>query len=219
MKLKKNITLTHIILTLLCSWAITYNTVAQPDTWHTGVVVLNSGDTLEGVHFNYNLKTNLLQVNQANTLKAYNASQIQYFEYLDKEFNYYRRFFTYKYALYSRGYATPVFFEKAYQGTYLSLLLRETLVIDSQPIFDPFMGRTVFVNQPRVVYNFYFMSPDGNIRFYDGTRKGLLNLLKDQQNEIKAYAKEQKMSYNTVSHIIEVLRYYNGLKNKQLTEK
>lgn len=203
----------------MCSGAFTNDLFAQPDTWHTGIIVLNSGDTLTDVHFSYNLKTNLLQVNQANTLKAYNASQVQYFEYLDKEFNYYRRFFTYKYALYSRGYATPVFFEKAYQGNYLSLLLRETLVMDSQPVFDPFMGRTIFINQPKVVYNFYFMSPDSTIRFYDGTRKGLLNLLKDKQTEIKDFVKEQKISYNTVSHIIEVLRYYNELHNKQSTEK
>ena len=78
------------------------------ELWHTGKVVLDTGDTLRGL-LKYDLDKDILQVQANNKLESYTARKVLLFEIFDETVRRYRNFYSFPYAL-AGQYKAPVFF-------------------------------------------------------------------------------------------------------------
>src|SRR5882762_7976339 len=83
------------------------------DLWHEGKVVLESGDTLQGL-IKYDLK-DLLQVRHTNQLESFSAQKISHFEILDRSCKCTRQFISLPFAKVGH-YKSPVLFEVISDG-------------------------------------------------------------------------------------------------------
>lgn len=112
---------------VLLLWALSKCLVqlAHGTDWHCGQLVLENGQELYG-EVSYNLEHEVVRLRQGHQIRAYGASQVQYFEFLYRQFNVRRTFYALSYALQS-GYQTPLFFELLVDGAY-ALLTRERIM-------------------------------------------------------------------------------------------
>ena len=78
----------------------------------------------------YDLETDMVQLNEDNTIQAYSSKKVLYFEIFDKSVDSYRQFYALPYTV-SPGYKTPILFEVLHEGTPLSLLARENITTET----------------------------------------------------------------------------------------
>ena len=98
------------------------------DLWHPGLLVTNDGDTIKG-DLKYDFENQSIQLDDGQTLKAYNVNNLFFFEIYDETIKDYRQFYSLMYDV-SYNYSVPVLFEIVIEGK-LSLLLRERIVAES----------------------------------------------------------------------------------------
>lgn len=203
----------YILLILLVFWVIQiqaqYNTEAY---WHKGKVLLDDETEFEG-DINFKLSENLLRI-KTNTgeLLTLTSRKVIHFSFLDKKLGYKREFYTFPFALVS-SYQTPVFFELLIQRQHTSLLVREGFqtrtFIDNNP-YSWNYGRTITQNYMK--NNFYFLKNTGQIKAFDGSKKGLLTLLSDKSHKIEQYLQENRVNFDSKEDMARVINFYNTLK-------
>ena len=76
--------------------------------WHEGKVVIEGGDTLRG-QVQYNMQTELVQLQINNKLETLTPRKVVFFEIFDQTVNRYRQFYSLPFAL-TGQYKAPVFF-------------------------------------------------------------------------------------------------------------
>jgi hypothetical protein len=184
------------------------------DRWAKGRLMLTDGDTLKST-INYNPTTDLLQINQNNTIKTFSAQKINSFDFFDPDLKRVRYYTALPYSANS-DYKPLVFFETLLNGPHMALLARETIVTESVPMYDGFSNRTFLGSRTRVANQFYFMDQrTGKIKKYNASRKELLAALKDKQGPVKEFIKENKLRYNDTDDLIKIVDYYNHLKSNK----
>ncbi len=178
------------------------------DNWYKGSLILSSGDTLSGlIHFELN--NNLVQINLDETVKAYSARQIWSYQIYDPDLMADRHFYALEYQV-EPNYKTPVIFEMLAVGE-ISLLAREKLVTESVPQYDYWGNSRYFYTRNRLSHDFYFGFANGRIRKYEGTKRDFFYLIKDKSGEMKKFIKENRLRYNDVYDLIQIINYYNSL--------
>ena len=179
------------------------------EQWHKGRVVLVDGDTLEG-SLNYNLPTNVVQIQLDDTREAFvfSAQKILYFDFVDKLDKSYRQFYSLPYSLKNNNYKVPVLFEVNVQGP-LTLLTRER--IENQTYtFNAYRTYT----RPTLVYSFYLLNDKERIIEFQGRkRKDLEPFLMPYQKELAKYMKEERLKVNERADLAKIVVQYNKLKN------
>jgi len=209
--------LTTILFTL--SLLTTQAQTFSQEVWYDGKVVLDTEDTLVG-NVRFDLADNLLQLETAGGLKAYTSRNVIAFEINDEVNKMIRKYYSLPYGIAS-NYKVPVFFELLTQGD-LTLLCREKLVTETAPIYgyNPYgygygMGRpNYYGTRNRIAFDFYFGYPNGNIKSFLGNKKDFFYLVKDHQQDIKEFVREQKLRYNDRNDLTKIVSYYNYLKGK-----
>src|SRR6187455_400285 len=97
------------------------------ELWHTGKLILDSGDTLRG-NIKYDLQNDLIQYQSKedpNKMESYTARKILFFEIFDGTVKRYRTFYSLPYST-GGQYKAPIFFELLEEGK-LTVLCREFL--------------------------------------------------------------------------------------------
>lgn len=197
---------------LLIAFVFTFGFAkAQTDAseWRMGFITFADNDTLTAT-FNYALDNNILQINYGATIKTYTAMQINSFEFVDKNSLTRRRFVSYKYKL-AGDLATPTFFEVVTQGQPVSVLIRSYLVVESVPEFDPYIGRTFYVQRTVLKTDVFFKFADENIRLFLRNKKHLFVLLKEHHHLLKKFIECEKLRYSSISDVVKIVEYYNKL--------
>ncbi|UII30133.1 hypothetical protein LVD17_17705 [Fulvivirga ulvae] len=177
------------------------------EVWHDGKLVLLEGDTLVG-QVKYNLETDLVQFTRDNqTVKAFTARKLLFFEIFDKTVNRYRQFYAIPYNVKS-NYKAPVMFEVLYTGDHLSLLSREA--IEYQVANYPYSMSGTYTRL-ELVYTHYFLKPDGSITLFTGKKKDLQWVMNKKSSEIKRYIKNNKIRIDRRADLVKLVAYYNSL--------
>ena len=70
------------------------------DIWHKGMLVTNQGDTIEG-DLKYDFESQSIQLDDGETLKAFNVNNLFFFEIYDNTIRDYRQFYS---LMYEVGY-------------------------------------------------------------------------------------------------------------------
>lgn len=200
-----------LLVFLFCVNALQAQRFAQ-NYWHDGLVILESGDTLQG-KLKFDLENELVQLESRGTLQTLTSRKTLAFQFYDRYEQRDRYFYTLPYSKVS-DYKTPTFFELAMQGDPISVLVRESLITQTFVNNNPYTVRAgVPITRTSIKYDLYFLDPDGDIVSYNGTKKGLLYLLRSRENDIKEFLKENRIRYDSKLDIIKVIQYYNSKKN------
>ena len=175
------------------------------DLWHDGKVVLDSGDTIQGL-VKYDLK-DLLQVRHANHLESFSAQKVSYFQILDQSCKCKRQFMSLPFAKIG-GYKSPVLFEVITNGK-ITLLSRERIVAKT-------MAAGHINNPPRIrrsLSNDYFLLNDrGDIEPFSGKKeKDWYALIENKATEMNTYIKDCNLDFDKKYDLQKIIDYYNSL--------
>ena len=80
--------------------SISYSQKFPSDIWHEGMLITNNGDTVKG-NLKYDFELQSIQLDDGNTLKAFNVNNLFFFEIYDETIRDYRQFYS---LLYEVGY-------------------------------------------------------------------------------------------------------------------
>jgi len=174
--------------------------------WHTGKVVLDSGDTLKG-NLKYDLKNDILQIQLEKKLESYTARKVLFFEIFDETVKKYRAFYSLPYST-AGQYKAPVFFELLAEGK-LTVLCRESFVnrTISSPLYyyGSIHSRIVLVNK------YYLLKENGDIAEFQGKKNDWFDLMQNKKSEVEKYAKANRLSMDEKYDLVSVIDYYNSL--------
>ena len=187
------------------------------DLWHPGLLVTNDGDTIKG-DLKYDFENQSIQLDDGQTLKAYNVNNLFFFEIYDETIKDYRQFYSLMYGV-SYNYSVPVLFEIVIEGK-LSLLLRERIVAESvsnnyfpsyysYSMLPRFQNNYSYVN--KVKYDYFLLQNNGQITKFSGKKRDLLGIMKDKNDMIKAYFTKNRLNPKKMSHLAKIINYYNAI--------
>jgi hypothetical protein len=173
--------------------------------WHDGKIILESGDTLRGL-LKYDLQQDLVQYdNQRGSVEAFTPRKVLIFEIFDKTSNRYRYFYSLPFA-FTGNYRTPIFFELLAEGK-MTLLCREAMEYRtfSSPYYYGSYTRLI------LVYKFYLMEENGNIKEFVGKKNDLLSMMGRQGKDVDSYIKENRLKIEQPEDFARIIVYYNSL--------
>lgn len=184
--------------------------------WHVGRIITNEGDTLNG-DINYNLSTNMVQMNDEGIIQTLTSRKVLYFDFLDTQLGRQREFYNLPYTEKKSNYEVPTFFELLYQGQPISLLCRETLKSETVTTLNTF-SPTPAMTRTYVAYDYFLLrieQKNGNVKAkIDAFSKEsqLLELLSDWDEIIESYIDENKLDLDDKYEVVDIITYYNSLK-------
>lgn len=173
--------------------------------WHDGKIVLDDGDTLKG-NVKYDMQNDLLQLQQGDKLGSYSARKVLYFEIFDATIKRYRTFYSLPYAT-GGQYKAPVFFELLVEGK-LTVLSREA--VELRTYSSPFYYYGTYTRQ--VLVNKYFiLKENGTIEEFLSKRNDWYDLMNSKADEVRKYAKTNKLDVDNKYELAQIITYYNSL--------
>jgi hypothetical protein len=176
------------------------------DYWHTGKVVLDSGDTLKG-NLKYDLKNDILQVQLEKKLESYTARKVLFFEIFDETVKKYRAFYSLPYST-AGQYKAPVFFELLAEGK-LTVLCRESF--ENRTISSPLYYYGSTYSRIVLVNKYYLLKENGDIAEFQGKKNDWFDLMQNKKSEVEKYAKANRLSMDEKYDLVSVIDYYNSL--------
>tara|TARA_B100000214_G_scaffold320050_1_gene255046 strand:- start:696 stop:1319 length:624 start_codon:yes stop_codon:yes gene_type:complete len=203
-------------IVFIVSVNITFAQQFPSDLWHPGLLVTNQGDSIKG-NLKYDFENQSIQLDDGETLKAFNVNNLFFFEIYDETIRDHRQFYSLMYEV-GYEYSIPVLFEMVINGK-LSLLLRERIVSESTQSSFPsyyaysmmprFSNNSGYVN--KIKYDYFFLDNDGNILKFKGKKKELYNLMNDQYQKVKSYISNNKINLKRMSDLARVVSFYNQI--------
>ncbi len=200
-------------LRILITCVIVFSSLGQvlaqqfpSDLWHEGKIVLLEGaDTLIG-KVKYDLQQDLIQYTaSAQTIEAYSAKKVLFFEIFDLTVHKYRSFYALPYTT-QAGYRAPVFFELLEEGK-LTLLAREAIETKSYSSMYYYGSYTRQV----LVYRYFFLDESGAITEFTGNKKDLLDLTGKKADAVEDFMKVNKLKIDEKYDFAQIIKYYNSL--------
>jgi hypothetical protein len=176
--------------------------------WHTGKVVLDTGDTLRG-NVKYEMQSDILQVQVDKKLESYTARKVLYFEIFDETVKRYRNFYSLPYSQPGQ-YKAPVFFELIEEGK-LTVLCREFLEYRTTSSSFYYYGnytRLVLVNK------FFILKENGDIVEFTGKKNDWYDLMRPKTDEVERYVKSNRLDFTDKYELGRIVSFYNSLFKK-----
>ena len=203
---------------LLCN-----NLMAQEfskDMWHEGEIDLLFGkerQTLRG-KLKYSLEEETVQVIAVNTIKTYNAQDIEAFQIFDAKYEIVRFFFSLPYGTTKKEtFEKKHLFELLLDDEY-SLLARERIVERINNQFNPDWGMSRPVRSFEQVDDFFLMDAKGRIKYVDiKSIDTTLDAMKDRYEALRKYIKTNKMRIARRPDMMRIVDHYNKLKQGKIT--
>jgi hypothetical protein len=172
--------------------------------WHTGKIILLTGDTLKGL-VKYDLQQDVVQYTvQERTVEVYTARKVLYFEIFDETVEKQRVFYALPFSNAS-GYKSPMFFELLEDGK-MTLLARERLEYKTYSSQHN-IGSAVLLS---IVYKYFLLNEDGEIEEYRN-RNDLLDMMGKNGKKVEKFMKSNRLKLDDRSDFTQVVDYYNAL--------
>lgn len=203
--MQKKIILIYSIIFFLLGLNSGYAQRFSPDYWHSGGVVLKSGDTLIGKLY-YNLEENTVQIDDNLNKHFYHALKLEAIFFNSSLDSNLRVFHVYDYKLYN-GYEVPLFFEILQQDSLVSLLGRERLIFLTRTGSANFSSGNVTMG-----FDFYLKFNNGKIVFLPTKKKTIIRSFPDEQKELLEFVKRNKMDFNSLEDVKQLISFYNQIK-------
>jgi len=180
------------------------------DSWNPGYIVTQDEDTLYGpVMVNYS--TDLVQINEENTVKTYGANQIKMVYVKENDQDMDRYIYSFPFHPYS-DFKPFKLFEMHFSGKSVCLLGREMLVTETIPMYDNFTYRTYYTTRTRLSSEFFLMFANQKVKALSGSKKELLLLFSDKKEQIKKYIQDNNFKVTEKEDLLHIIKEYNRLK-------
>ena len=183
--------------------------------WFEGELFLTNGEIIEGL-LQYDLDKDCLIVKNANRVKAYNAQQIESFDYLDHTQIRLRSFYSLVHKVKQRK--KHMFFELLKQGE-LTLLSIDAWFVNSIPFTRSSNLPARFTGDLVLKEEYYILDKNHNIQPFTGIKNQLLDLMKDNYEEMENYIRTQKLQVDRRADLLKIFYYYENLKVLQAKEE
>ncbi len=179
------------------------------EVWHRGKVVLMDNREHKGL-VKYDLETDIVQVNNENTISTFSSKKVLYFEIFDESVDSFRQFYALPFTV-SPGYETPILFEVLHEGRPLSLLAREAITTETVPQYSYYWGRNNFLSRYKLIYEFYFFSEKMGVRRYTMKKRELLDLMGRKSSEVRKFINDNNLRVDRRRDLERITAYYNSL--------
>ena len=194
------------IFILVSSFITTYGQQFSSEIFHEGFLVTSKKDTIRG-SLKYDLQSNVIHILDRGALKTLSSQKIFYFEIFDISVGNYRQFYSLPYKV-SIGYKIPILFELQYEGPF-SLMTREAIVQESVSNSSTYGAGSSF--RLKLIYSYYFVDKKGDMTFFSGRKKELMEIMDDKWKYVKDYIKEYKLQVDEIHDLIRVTAFYNSI--------
>ena len=174
------------------------------DYWHIGTLYLSEGDSLKGL-LKYNIQEEYVMMKSGKKEFSFNPMQFDAFWIIDINDSTRRDFKVFRFKN-REGLERPEVFEVLVTNSKFSILVRERIEFQNQ---SSFMNQG-FAPTRSIKYDYFFM--EGNIiRPFVDTKKKVIQLTKNKEEEILAYAKQNKLRFYYKSDLKTIFEYYYTL--------
>lgn len=172
------------------------------DDWNKGKVLFKNGDTLN-CEFTYSplVPGGLLKIKENQSIKTYTPDLLDGFSYFENGTE--RKFMSLS------GGRTSRLFEVLFEYQTFSLLGELAIIINKTRDGDS----NYTVSSVSGKYNNYILDVQ-NWKYYWRNKKSLLFLMRDRENEIKAFMKLHNIRLKRTDDYINVIVEYTGMKEK-----
>ncbi|MCP4457674.1 MAG: hypothetical protein GY816_06560 [Cytophagales bacterium] len=191
---------------LTISFISLYGQEFSSEIFHEGFLVTTKKDTIRGA-LKYDMQSNIVYITDRGTLKTFSSHKIFYFEIFDAAVDNYRQFYSLPYKV-SIGYKIPILFELQYEGPF-SLMTREAIIQEAVSSTATYWGGST--TRLRLIYSYYFVNKEGEMVFFSGRKKELMEIMKDKSKYVKEYIKEYKLQVDEIHDLIRVTAFYNSI--------
>jgi hypothetical protein len=193
---------------LLCFFASGYLFALPYDSWSPGVIVLRSGETIQGeVYFDYH--TDVVRCKSAETEKAFAPAQVKYFR-LEESGQH--KFIPLVYSP-RPGYRCESFFEVISKGP-INIVRKHNAHkhLTRNPGFMRINPELGFSNDI-IGFDYYVQNQDG-LRKVKNFRKEFFSLMmQDHKQEIESFVQTHRLRLFQQASQIIVVQYYNYIKD------
>ncbi len=196
----------YFIFVLTTSFIYLYSQEFSSEIFHEGFLVTNNRDTIRGA-LKYDMQSNIVYITDNGKLKTYSSHKIFYFEIFDITVDNFRQFYSLPFKV-SIGYKIPILFELQYEGPF-SLMTREAIIQESVSNTTTYWGGSY--TRLRLIYSYYFVNKKGEITFFSGRKKELMEIMKDKSKYLKEYIKEYKLQVDEIQDLIRITAFYNSI--------
>ena len=197
----------YLIICLFLTQLRAHSQQFSSEVFHQGFLVTAHKDTLNG-KLKYDLEVNIVTIIHQGKTKSFSSNNVFYFEIFDQILNNYRQFYSIPHHV-NIDYKIPVFFEVVYEGR-LSLLRRERIIIQMVNTTAAYWGGAG-VRQRTIHYNYFFLDENGTITFFTGRKKDLIRFMRDKQNQVTHFIKQNKLDTNKMGDLIRITAFYNSI--------
>ena len=194
------------IFILIISFTVVYGQEFSSEIFHEGFLVTTKKDTVRG-SLKYDMQSNIVHILDHGAVKTFSSQKVFYFEIFDISVDNYRQFYSLPYKV-GIGYKIPILFELQYEGSF-SLMTREAIVQESVSNSSTYWGGASF--RLRLIYSYYFVDKNGDMTFFSGRRKELMEIMDDKSKYVKDYIKEYRLQVDQIHDLIRVTAFYNSI--------
>lgn len=173
--------------------------------WHTGRVVLDTGDTLRG-NVKYEMQSDILQVQVEKKLESFTARKVLFFEIFDETVKRYRSFYSLPFSQ-AGQYKAPVFFELLEEGK-LTVLCREALEYRTTSSSFYYYG-----NYTRLVlvHKYFILKENGDLEEFKSKKNDWYELMRNKADEVERYVKSNRLDFDDKYELGRIIAFYNSL--------
>ena len=200
----KKLAFTAVLLLLMISAKQAFAQRFAFELWHTGKIILLTGDTLKGF-LKYDLQQDVVQYTvQERIVEVYTARKVLSFEIFDETVQKQRIFYALPFSN-TTGYKSPMFFEVLEDGK-MTLLARERL--EYKTYSTPYnIGSGSFLT---LVYKYFLLNENGDIEEYR-SKNYLFDMMGKNGKKVEKYMRSNRLKLDDKSDFAQVIDYYNTL--------
>lgn len=177
--------------------------------WHKGEVYLFTEESVKG-SIRYDLDQNNITIRTSdNTLRSYNASQVEQF-WIQDELQKRVRYFYALPQIVKNDYRVLYFFELLTEGK-ITLLCRENFVVKQAGYYSPYMwGGWVNGGSYVVQEDDYFLLNDrGNVVDVEESREAIMELFGTKKDVMEFYLLDHNNKLRNREDLLKMIRYFN----------
>jgi len=195
-----------IVVTKKMEVGETKGTVFLNDDWYMGSIYLTSGGSIENYPLKFNLALDNMEIKTDDEIKVLSANFIESFTWYELETSQQVSYIpckNYKY----EGHEFFGFFKVLYQDS-TSLFSRAELAIKKG-----YYNQTHDAGTPEDEYLrkvSYFIAIGENV-YNANSKKQVLHAVGDDGDQLKSFAKENKLNFGHEEDLAEIVKYYNSL--------
>jgi len=193
---------------LLLALVITVNAYGLPDygLWCDGQLMLEDGKSVTG-KISYDVKYEVVRLKMKNTVYAYSAEKLAYFEMQDPIKKIHRKFVSLEAPVHP-GYSRKTFFEIISFGALD--FLRKSEYIRRPRTTEDLRAPHIYLNAV-CKHNYFIFDPKEGLLEIDNFREEVLPLMKEFAYEVSQYINRCNLRLVKVHEQVRVINLYNQL--------